>query len=158
MHKTIRISTAAAAASIALFGLAGCGERNDGTTVGQKIDSAVSRTGQAARDAKDTAKESTADARTSVMGAAGETKDAMTGAAGKAGTAIDDAAITARVKSGLAADKDLSALKIDVDTKAGVVTLNGTAPTSAAKGRAADIARNAKDVKSVDNKLTVQAG
>ena len=52
-------------------------------------------------------------------------------------------------------DKDLSAIKINVDTKDGVVTLSGPAPTAAAKERAAEIAKNVQDVKSVNNNLVV---
>ncbi len=77
------------------------------------------------------------------------------GAAARVGEKVDDMQITTRVNAGLAADKDLSALRIDVDTKDGVVTLMGTAPTATAKARAEEIARNAKDVKSVNNKLSV---
>ena len=65
-----------------------------------------------------------------------------------------DATITAKVNAGLAADKDLSAIKINVDTKDGVVTLTGPAPSAAAKDRAGEIAKNVKDVKSVNNQLS----
>lgn len=41
--------------------------------------------------------------------------------------AIDDATITAEVKAGAGQDADLSALKINVDTVGGKVTLNGRA-------------------------------
>ena len=50
-------------------------------------------------------------------------------AADKAGTAIEDSTITAKVKTALIADPDVKGLKIDVDTKNGVVTLKGP-PTS----------------------------
>ncbi|HEV8486161.1 MAG TPA: BON domain-containing protein, partial [Blastocatellia bacterium] len=43
--------------------------------------------------------------------------------------AVDDSAITAKVKSKLAADSQTSAIKISVETKDGVVTLSGTVPT-----------------------------
>ena len=70
---------------------------------------------------------------------------------------VDDAAITASVTAGLAKDPDLSAIKINnVDTKGGVVTLNGPAPTAAAKARAEDIAKGVEGVSSVDNKLEVK--
>jgi hyperosmotically inducible periplasmic protein len=71
---------------------------------------------------------------------------------------VDDAAITTKVNAGLAADKDLSAVKIDVDTKDGVVTLTGPAPTAGARERATEIARGVKGVSSVNNQLTVKAG
>jgi len=66
--------------------------------------------------------------------------------------------ITTEVKAAIATDKDLSAIKIDVDTHDGVVTLSGPAPTVAAKARASEIARNVKGVNSVNNQLTIKAG
>jgi osmotically-inducible protein OsmY len=85
----------------------------------------------------------------------------MTEAAKKAGTAasatVDDAAITASVAAGLAKDPDLSAIKIDVDTKAGAVSLKGPAPTAAAKARAEEIAKGVQGVTSVNNQLEVKS-
>ncbi|MFC5498319.1 BON domain-containing protein [Caenimonas terrae] len=71
---------------------------------------------------------------------------------------VDDALIAAKVTTGLAADKNLSALKIRVEAHHGVVTLRGPAPSSAARARAEEIARNVQGVTSVDNQLAVQAG
>ena len=70
----------------------------------------------------------------------------------------DDALIAAKVTTGLAADKNLSALKIAVDARDGVVTLRGPAPSAAARARAEEIARNVQGVTSVNNQLNVQAG
>jgi hyperosmotically inducible periplasmic protein len=69
---------------------------------------------------------------------------------------VADAAITASVNADLAKDNDLSALRIDVDTHNGHVTLKGTAPSEAAKERAARMAGQVKGVTSVDNQLIVQ--
>ena len=119
----------------------------DARTVGQKIDSGVSKTEQAGAEVKQDAKDATASAAdsTKTMGAAAVDK-------------VDDAAITAKVNASLAADKDLSAIKIDVDTQNGVVTLSGPAPTATARERASEIARAVKGVSSVNNQLTVKAG
>ena len=84
--------------------------------------------------------------------------DAAKEAAGKALGVADDAAITAQVAAGLAKDPELSALKINVDTKGGVVTLSGPAPTAQAKERATGIAKGVKGVGGVNNQLTVHAG
>ena len=43
-------------------------------------------------------------------------------------------AITASVSAGLLKDPDPSALKIDVDTRNGVVSMYGLAPTGGGKG------------------------
>src|SRR5215831_4412503 len=72
----------------------------------------------------------------------------------KAGEAMGDAAITGKVKTALIADPDVKALKIDVDTKDNVVTLNGTADTQANAAKAVTIAKGIDGVKSVDNRLT----
>jgi osmotically-inducible protein OsmY len=141
---SIRTTAAALTLFAVLGGLAGCGEREGGgPTVGQRVDSAIERSAEAGREVREGAREATQGANTAVMGA---------------GARIDDAQITTQVKTGLSTDRDLSAGQIDVDTRDGVVTLKGTAPSAAAKARAAEIARNVKDVKSVDNQLQVRAG
>lgn len=101
-----------------------------------RLDNATTAGGQAAREAAEDTRR---------MGAAGVDK-------------IDDATITAKVNAALAADKDLSAVRIDVDTKDGVVTLTGPAPSPEASAQATKIAKNVKGVSSVNNQLTVKAG
>ena len=64
-----------------------------------------------------------------------------------------DAAITAKVKTALAADELVKARKIDVDTMRGVVTLNGTVSSAAEKQRALDVARRVEGVASVKDNL-----
>jgi len=71
---------------------------------------------------------------------------------------LEDAVITAKVTTGLAADKILTASRIQVATQDGVVTLKGPAPTPAARERATEIARNVKGVTSVNNQLSVRSG
>ena len=71
---------------------------------------------------------------------------------------VDDATITAQVSAGLAKDPDLSAVKINVDTQNGAVTLNGPAPNLAAKDRAQTIAKSIKGVTSVTNLLVISGG
>lgn len=131
-----RLLPVAAAAAIALS-LAACGEREDERTIGQRIDSTV-------KQVESKAESMTADARN---------------AADKAGTEVadkvKDAAITASVNAELAKDKELSALKIDVDSQAGRVRLNGTAPDATSRERATTLARAVDGVVAVDNQLTV---
>jgi hyperosmotically inducible protein len=71
------------------------------------------------------------------------------------GTHIDDAGITAAVKTAFATDPDVKALSIDVDTRDGVVTLSGRVGSAAERARAEDIARRTNGVKAVHNELTV---
>ena len=84
--------------------------------------------------------------------AAAETGKAMT----KAGELVEDGMITAKVKAALLADADVKGLRIDVDTKDGVVTLKGTADKAANIDRAAKLAHDTTGVKSVDNQLVVK--
>ena len=79
---------------------------------------------------------------------------AMTGQT--AGENIDDAAITARVKSVLAADRLSNLTRVDVDTTNQVVALNGVVPSREAKDRAEELAKEVRGVKKVQNNLQVQ--
>lgn len=72
------------------------------------------------------------------------------------GTVMDDAAITAAVKAKLLADTMVGGLKIDVDTREGVVYLTGDHMKSQAEiDQAIKLARETSGVKSVENKLVV---
>lgn len=79
---------------------------------------------------------------------------AMTGRT--AGQNIDDSNTTAAVKSRLAQDKVSSLTRIDVDTNAGVVALNGTVESAEQRARAEQVARDVGGVKRVINNLQVQ--
>ncbi len=72
-----------------------------------------------------------------------------------AGEVVDDATITAQIKAKLAADPDLSALKINVDTNQGAVRLKGEVKTLALRRKADQLAQGIKGVKSVDNQLII---
>ncbi|MGH7279724.1 MAG: BON domain-containing protein [Candidatus Rokuibacteriota bacterium] len=79
---------------------------------------------------------------------------AMTGKS--AGTVMDDATITASVKSKLVADKAANLTRVDVDTNNGTVYLNGSVESAEQKARAEQLAWQATGVKSVVNNLQVQ--
>jgi hyperosmotically inducible protein len=72
------------------------------------------------------------------------------------GTNIDDAGITASVKSKLVADKAVNLTRVDVDTNNGTVYLNGTVESPEQKSRAEQLAWQANGVRSVVNNLQVQ--
>lgn len=147
---------AAAACAVAL---AACGQHsNDGTTVGQKIDNAAQKTEQVAREGVDKAKDSMASAEDKMKSGSSTASQDVKDAGNKVATAVDDASITASVSASLAKDPDLSAIRIDVDTKSGNVKLQGPAPTAAAKDRATELAKNVKGVNSVDNQLVIKQG
>ena len=72
-----------------------------------------------------------------------------------AGQVVDDVTIGTKMKAALAADPDLSALKINVDTTKGAVRLRGEVKSMALRRKAEDIARRIDGVKSVDNQLMI---
>lgn len=139
-----RIASVLAVSALAL-GLSACGKKDD-ATVGQRLDSAVEKTEQAA-----------ADARVKAEGAMHNAESAAKDATQSAKGAVDDATITAQVNASLAKDPDLSAAKINVDTVNGKVTLNGPAPSTVARDRAETIAKAVTGVTEVNNQLVVTA-
>ena len=86
----------------------------------------------------------------------GGTSDTST--SGIKGTA-QDATLTTKVKSALAADVGLRTLTgISVSSDGPVVTLKGAVDTEANKRRAEQVARGVDGVSSVKNELTVKSG
>ena len=69
-----------------------------------------------------------------------------------------NAALTAKVKSALAADVGLRTLKIDVDSMGNTVTLKGAVDSADTKRRAEEVARKVDGVATVRNELTVRSG
>lgn len=131
------------AISAAAFMLAAC-DQSQPPTVGEKIDAGIARTQEAAIEAEKD------------MQAAGSE---MKQEASQAGNAMADGAadmtITTKVKAALAADDQLSAVAISVETTNKVVTLTGPAPTQAAADRASAMAQAVDGVSEVKNQLTV---
>jgi osmotically-inducible protein OsmY len=66
-----------------------------------------------------------------------------------------DTRVAMEVKDAIKTDADLSSMKIDVSSQDGAVTLRGRAPDPAARDRATDLARSVREVKSVENLLTL---
>jgi hyperosmotically inducible protein len=95
---------------------------------------------------------SAASAQTATQEAKANTKSA----AHQTGAVMSDAEITTAVKTKLLADKTVGGLKIDVDTKDGVVTLAGPVNSAAERSAALRITRATSGVKSVVNKLTLE--
>ena len=127
LYRTVLVATAAA-----LF-MTAC-NKNDDRTVGQKVDAAVN----SAEQKKD-------DASSAIQKESDKLKET-----------VEDATITAAVKTALAQDPTLSALAINVDTAAGTVTLRGSAPSATARERATTLAMAVKGVSRVDNELDVK--
>jgi hyperosmotically inducible periplasmic protein len=70
---------------------------------------------------------------------------------------LDDTAITAEIKAKIVGDSLLKVAEIEVVTTNGVVTLNGSVSSQASVDRAREIASGVKDVKSVENNLTIKS-
>ncbi len=74
----------------------------------------------------------------------------------KAGVVLDDAAVTAKVKTALVIAPDLKGLAINVDTLRNVVTLSGTVASEGLRQQAETMAKGVDGVKDVKNNLMVK--
>jgi osmotically-inducible protein OsmY len=72
------------------------------------------------------------------------------------GETIDDATITTRVKTAFINDPVVGALRIDVDTFKGVVTLSGAVKSREEEQKAVAVARTIKGVTDVKSTLQIQ--
>jgi hyperosmotically inducible protein len=71
------------------------------------------------------------------------------------GGPMDDATITARVKTALLNDTQVNATKIDVSTAGGIVTISGTVKTQPEEARAVAVARTIAGVRDVKSALQI---
>ena len=78
-------------------------------------------------------------------------------ATAQASAAVDDAAITTKVKAALLADDQVKGTQINVDTSGGTVRLTGTVDSQAQVARAMEIAKGVSGVQRVDNNLAASA-
>lgn len=118
----------------------------DERSVGEKLDATVAAT-------QDKMQQGVQDLRAGASAAARDGAAVTERAAG----ALSDAGITAAVKTALAADPRLSAVKIEVETHEGVVSLEGPAPDQRSRDRAEVLAAAPDGVQRVDNRLIVSA-
>lgn len=155
-------------ATLALLGavaLSGC-NRQDDRTAGQQLDSAIASASSAADNAAADARQNAAELKADTQVAVNDARESSANAADQAGAkatelghkieaGVADAAITTKVNAALAADDKLKATKINVDTKAGQVTLTGVAPDAQSLARASQLAQAVDGVTNVVNRLTV---
>lgn len=127
MMAQFRFAPLVAALAGTVLLTAGCSDRNSTETVGQKMDRTADRVATA-------------------------TDKATTQAA----AAVDDSALTAKVKAAIIAEPGLSALQINVDTKNSVVTLSGTVNDAMAKDHAMEVSQKVSGVRSVVDNLVVK--
>jgi hypothetical protein len=72
------------------------------------------------------------------------------------GEALDDAAITAKVKAALLQAPDVKGLDVTVETDKAVVQLSGFVASQAQIGRAVSVAMGVRGVREVQNKMSVK--
>jgi len=111
-----------------VVGLGACNKPGPAETAGKKIDQATEKVGES-----------------------------MSEQGAKAGMAIDDAAITTKVKAAIFAEPGLKSLQISVDTVKGVVTLSGSVDTQQSSNRAKQLAGAVAGVNDVENRLAVKS-
>ena len=128
MHSHLKPMIAITALASGLLLVAGCGQHDTGTTVGQKVDRAADKVA-----------------------------DTTANATSKVAMAADDTAITAKVKAALIAEPGLKSTDINVDTKEATVTLSGTVASSELRDKAKQIASSTSGVKNVVDNLVVKA-
>lgn len=85
-----------------------------------------------------------------VTGCASTSKEKSTG------EYLDDAVITTKVKAAFVEDDELKATEIQVETFKGVVQLSGFVAKASHIGKAEQVAREVKGVKSVKNDIRVK--
>jgi len=73
------------------------------------------------------------------------------------GQYVDDATITTKVKAEFLKDSDVSAFKVKVKTKKGVVWLHGTVKSQDIADKAVSIAQGVEGVKEVKSRIKVKA-
>ncbi len=71
--------------------------------------------------------------------------------------AVSDTTLAMKVKTALAADKQVPANDVVVEVHDGTVQLGGFVPTASARARAAEVARQVDGVKHVDNRVDVRS-
>lgn len=162
---TKRLIAPATLALLGMVALSGC-NRHDERTAGQQLDSAIASASAAADNAAADARQNTAELKADSQVALNDARESSANAADRASakatelgqkieSGVSDAAITTKVNAALAADDKLKATKINVDTKAGQVTLTGVAPDTVSLARASELAQAVSGVTNVVNRLTV---
>jgi hypothetical protein len=128
----------------------------------------------AARDQRSPGTDSTSRSSSAVTGTAAQPSDPMSGSppgstahqahaqtvgvADKAAVGtVDDAALTAQVKSALQSEPALRSQAIEVDSRNATVTLTGAVDSAASKARANELAASVNGVVAVVDQLTITA-
>jgi hypothetical protein len=109
-------------------------------TVSQRADDRIGTSGSTSERARETG---------------AEVGERATAAAKQAKDALEDGALTAKIKSKMTLDDTIRASRINVDTLDRVVTLTGSVETEAQRQRALQLARETNGVRNVIDQLSV---
>jgi hyperosmotically inducible protein len=116
------------------FGLVACDKPHNAENAEKEIDRAAEKASTKMDQASDKLSEQTA----------------------KTGIALEDSAITTKVKAAILGESGLKSLDINVETVNGVVTLAGKVDTQANSDKAKQIAGGVSEVKEVKNQLEIK--
>ena len=142
MRTSARLAPLALSVLVVSLALAACTRTEDGVRIeGDEAAARVEEAGDRAGAALDEAGERVGEAAAELER--------------RAGPVAEDAAITAKVKAKLAADPEVAAVHIDVDTLDHVVTLSGRVASSAVRDEADKLTRGTEGVRAVVNNLVV---
>ncbi len=117
---------------------------------------AVDKTKEAGRTVADKTREMTGAAAVGTERAADNVGDKTERAGSRTASNLSDTAITAKVKAGLAAAPDTSALAVKVETEKGVVMLSGFVDSKAEAERAEKVAKGVEGVSRVKSTIKVK--
>ena len=131
-----------ALALVAALAMTGCNRNEDVDTTGA-VDSNPTMPDDTAQSPATLPSDTTADAE---------------GMGDRAVGALDDAAVTAKVKAALLATDGISSSDISVETEQGRVILTGRVPDQMQAERAEDAAERVDGVLSVENRIEIGAG
>lgn len=132
------------------LGLASCQQEGPAEKAGQKLDRSIESTGKKIEQMTEQAGKEIRDAKK-------ETEKSITETAEASEQYIDDSVITASVKAAILNDSFLKVSQIKVTTVDGIVQLSGSLDSQASIDRAVEVAKTQKNVKSVQNDLTLIA-
>jgi len=130
-------------------GLSACEKPGPAETAGKKIDQTLDDAGKKIDRTLD-------DAGKKIDEASDNVGEKISAQGDKTGVALDDAAITAKVKAAIFAEPGLKTLQISVDTVKGVVTLSGSVNSQANSDSAKALAGAVAGVKEVENRLALK--
>jgi hyperosmotically inducible periplasmic protein len=136
--KTVHNITLLGISLLLLTGLAACDKPGPAEATGKKLDTAANSAAMKIDETYDKAGEKL-----------GEKSDQF-------GVAMDDAAITTKVKSAIYSEPGLKTLRISVDTIKGVVTLTGSVDSLSDYDRTSALAESVGGVRQVENRLQVK--